>query len=163
MARSVLLMDDQRVGRFPDRCVLSGVRTEGAVRVTAVTWSSPRWVLGVPGAVPILALRGPRHRLRVALPVSRGVWRRWQRRNLAALCAIAFGSGFIASGPFRGNDLVGLGILILLAGVAYRTRAARNYWVTCRLDPGRRIITVEPTHSDFDRAARELFERSLRR
>ncbi|MFV0307085.1 MAG: hypothetical protein ACK5OX_05010 [Desertimonas sp.] len=133
------------------------------MRVTAVSWSHRRWFLGVPGVVPLLALRGTRHRFRVAVPVSRGVWRRWQRRHLAALCVITFGLAFIASSPFRGNALVGLGILIVVAGAGYRTRAARNYWVTCRLDPDRHTITVEPTHSEFDRAARQLFECSLHR
>lgn len=159
----MLLVEDQLAGRLPDRCVLSGARTDGAVRVTAVIWTRPRWLLGVPGAVPFLALRGARRRLRVVLPVSRGVWRRWQRRNLAALGAIASGIAFIATGPFRGDSPVAAGVLLVLAGAAYRARAAHNYWVTCRFDPGRRTVTVEPTHPEFDRAARELFQRSLLR
>jgi hypothetical protein len=164
MTRSVLLIDDQRAGRFPDHCALSGVHTEGAVRVTAVRWSGPRWVLGIPGVVPILTLRGASNRLRVALPVSPGVWRRWQRRNLAALSAMVLGLVFIVvSSAFRGGDLVALGVFVALAAGAYRTRVARNHWLTCELDPSRQTVTVEPTHLDFDRAARTLFERSLHR
>lgn len=82
---------------------------------------------------------------------------------MASLCAVAFGLAFIASSLFRDGALVGLGIVMVLAGAAYRTRAAHNYWLTCRLDPSRASVGVEPTHPDFDRAASELFVRSLHR
>ena len=46
MTTSVLRIADQRAGRFPDVCVLSGVATENAVRVQAVEWSGRSWILG---------------------------------------------------------------------------------------------------------------------
>jgi hypothetical protein len=164
MARSVLLMSDQSAGRLPDRCVLSGVPTDQAVHVTAVPWRRARWWLGVPGVVPLLALRGRSHRYRVALPVSAKVWRAWHRRHLVAWCAVAAGLAFVVAGTVRGNIAIAVwGGVVLLAAAAYRTRAAHNYWLTCRLDTARETITVEPTHTSFDEMARQLFERSLHR
>lgn len=163
MTRSVLLLDDQRAGRLPDRCVLSGTTTDGAVRVTAVTWSGPRWILGLPGAVGALWLRGGRHRARIAVPVSPRVWRTWRRRDRAATFAVAAGLAFVVGGIVNDAALIGLGVLIVGLAMAYRARAAHNYWFTTRLDRSRGHVTIEPTHPEFDRTARMLFDASLRR
>jgi len=164
MARSVLLVEDQQAGRYPDRCVLSGVATDRAVHTTAVTWTHAAWLLGIPGLSPLLALRGRSHRFRLALPVTAEVWRRWHRRDLAAWGALAAGLAFVAAGIVRGASTIGvLGGIVAVASAAYRTRSARNYWVTCTLDSARGTITVRPTHTEFDRQARQLFDHALRR
>lgn len=163
MLRSVLLLSDQLAGRFPDRCVLSGERTDRAVRMTAVTWHHRPWLLGIPGLVALLCLRGGEHRFRASLPVSANVWRTWRRRELAATCLMAIGLGFALVAPVR--HAVGLAVAggaIAVIGAVIRTRAAYNYWFTCRLERDRGLIVVAPTHEKFDNEARTLFDRSLR-
>lgn len=164
MQRSVLLVTDHEAGRLPDRCVLSGAATTNAVRETAVAWSHANWLLGVPGVVPLLAVLQRSKTARVALAVDRAVWRRWRRRTAAAGALLAAGVVLLAVGIVNGELAMGLvGIGVTLTAAAYRTRAAHDYWVICTLDPGRGTITVEPTHPDFDRQVRALFERSLHR
>lgn len=164
MARSVLRLKDQEAGRFPDRCVLSGVSTDRAVHVTAVRWNSRRWMLGVPGAVPVLSLLPGRTRRRVSLPVSATVWSTWNRRNLSALIVLVFSAGLIlASAVRQTGDLLGVGVVLVVVAVAYRTRAQHNFWTTCRLSAGGDQVIVEPTHPEFDRQARQLFTRSVGR
>lgn len=162
MTRSVLRLDDQRAGRLPDRCVLSGKPTDAVARVWAVTWRGPRWVLQVPGAVALLAVRGRSHRQRVSLPVAADVWQRWHRRNIAAVMGIGIGLGFLLVGLVQNPGLAVIGAIVLVVSAAARTRAAHNYWFTCRLNTARGVVTVEPTHADFDAAARTLFARSMR-
>jgi hypothetical protein len=163
MARSVLRVGDQVAGRFPDRCVLSGIETARAVRLQATEWGGPRWMLGVPGFATVVGLVPGHKRHGVALPVSDRVWRTWQYRNLVALSALMAGVTFAGIGLVTDvGGLVAFGLFVLVAAVAYRTRAHRNFWVTCRFDPAAQTILVEPTHRGFDEAARDLFVRSLR-
>lgn len=163
MARSVLRLDDQNAGRFPDRCVLSGVSTKRAVRCTAVRWSGPRWLLGVPGAVPLVGAIPGRSQTTVVLPVSEKVWSSWNHRNVAALLVAVFGLGLlVASAIRRTGGLVGVGLVVLIAAVAYRARAHHNFWTTCRVNDTGDAVIVEPTHPEFDHQAQQLFERSLR-
>jgi len=163
MARSVLRVADQRAGIFPECCVLSGVDTNRAVRVTAASWGGPRWLLGVPGLAPIVG-RLPRHQhLTVALPISERVWKMWRSRDLAAMSALAAGAMFFAIGVATGTaGLTGFGALVAIAALAYRIRAHHDYWVTCTLRPQDSTIVVEPTHRRFDEAARSLFIRTVR-
>lgn len=164
MARSVLRLADQDAGRFPDRCVLSGVATEHAVRGSAVRWKGPRWLLGVPGAVPLLGVLPGRARTTISLPVSTKVWSTWNRRNVAALLMVVFGLGLIVAGAVRQTGiLLGVGLVVFAAAGAYRARAHHNFWTSYRLNDTGDAVIVEPTHPDFDRQARQLFERSLRR
>jgi hypothetical protein len=160
---SVLRVSDQRAERFPDVCVLSGERTEHAARLTAVTWTGPKWVLGVPGFVPALAVL-PRHdRTTVALPVSPRVWRMWQWRNAIGITGIVTGLlWFIAGAVVLGSGVAAaVGAIIALAAGAYRTRSVVNYWTTCRLNTTAGTIIVEPTHRVFDEAAKRLFIASI--
>ena len=162
MSRSVLRVADQAANRIPDVCVLSGVTTEHAVRVTATEWDGARWLLGVPGFVWLVGLLPRRGRIRVALPMSERVWRMWQRRRSASVVITALGLGLAAAGTARGTvPLIVVGVLTVLSGAAYRTTAVHDYWVTCRLRPATETIIVEPTHPLFDQAAKAIFIRSL--
>lgn len=162
MARSVLRVADQAAGRFPERCVLSGVDTRHAVRVTAIQWSGPVWLLGVPGLPTTLGWLPGRRTYAVALPVGDRVWRMWRARDLMATSAIFAGATFGGIGLAAGvAELIAFGVFVGALAVVYRTRAHHDYWVTCRFRPAEQIIVVEPTHRKFDEAARDLFVRSL--
>lgn len=164
MSRSVLRLADQHAGRFPDRCVLSGVRTDRAVRCTAVAWGGRRWLLGVPAATWIIGHRPGGHRELVSLPVTETVWSTWNRRNLLALLLIVFGTGLIAGGVVTGDGgLLATGVAVAALAAAYRTRAHHNYWTTCTLDAGADLVIVDPTRPEFDRQAQGLFTRSIGR
>jgi hypothetical protein len=162
VARSVLRVSDQRRERFPDVCVLSGERTSHAVRLTAVAWNGPRWLLGVPGLVPVVGLLPGHDRAPVALPVSPRVWRLWQRRNALATTGVVVGVLWTLLGVIlaSGTMMVFGAIVAVIAG-AYRTRTVVNFWVTCRLDSSAGTIIVEPTHRIFDQAAAQLFISSI--
>jgi hypothetical protein len=161
MTTSVLRIADQRAGRIPDVCVLSGVATANAVRVQAVEWAGRSWILCIPGVVSVLRLWPGRSSVTVALPIAARVWRMWSRRNTVAMALIMFGLGFVVIGAVRAlGGIVVLGVVVVMLAFAYRTRAAVNYWVTCRLDPSRACVTVQPTHRSFDSQARALFIRS---
>jgi hypothetical protein len=163
LATSVLRIADQQAGRFPDVCVLSGVATGNAVRVRAIEWSGPSWILGVPGVATILRLWPGRSSMTVALPVTASVWRMWTHRYTVAMALTMFGLGFVVIGAVRAvGVLVVFGVVVVVSACAYRTRAAVDYWVTCRLDTGRACVTVQPTHRLFDEQARALFIRSIR-
>ncbi len=162
VARSVLRVSDQRAQRFPDVCVLSGEPTSHAVRLEAVTWRGAKWVLGVPGFVAALGVWPGRDRVPVALPVSPRVWRMWQRRNAIGIVGVMSGLLWIAAGAvFASGVMLGFGAVVAVLAGAYRTRAAVNYWVTCRLNSDAGTIVVEPTHPSFDDAAKQLFISSI--
>ncbi|WP_148288455.1 hypothetical protein [Ilumatobacter nonamiensis] len=132
------------------------------MHATAVVWRGRRWILGIPGMVPVLGV--VHERARVSLPVSTRVWRTWHRRNVAALTVLVFGAGLIAASTVRqAGDLFGVGLVLVLVAGTYRTRAHHNYWTTCRLSADRATVVIEPTHPEFDQQARELFTRSIRR
>jgi hypothetical protein len=162
VARSVLRVADQVAGLFPDRCVLSGVETERAVRLTATQFGGPRWLLGVPGFATVVGCLPGHDRCPVALPVSVRVWKMWRLRNVVALSTLAAGVTFVAIGAATGVvALAAFGVVVVIGAVAYRTRANHNYWVTCTLHPSSATIVIEPTHPRFDGAARDLFVRTL--
>ena len=146
MARSVLRVADQRAGIFPECCVLSGVETQRAVRLTATSWGGPRWLLGVPGFA-LIAGRLPRHQhVPVALPVSERVWKMWRSRDMASFATLAAGATFFGIGIATGAvGLAVFGVLVVVAAIAYRIRAHHNYWFTCTLRPGDSTI-VGRTH-----------------
>lgn len=163
MARSVLRVADHLDGVYPDCCVLSGVETQRAVRVTATEWRGRRWLLGVPGFAMVIG-RLPRHQHRtVAVPISERVWKMWRFRDAAAAAMLAAGTTFAGIGVVtRSAALAAFGLVIVIAALAYRTCAHRNYWITCTLHPENSTIVIEPTHQRFDESARALFMRTLR-
>lgn len=159
---SVLRVSDQRRERFPDVCVLSGEPTSHAIRLVAVSWRGPRWVLGIPGAVPIVGMLPGHERSSVALPVSPRVWRMWQRRNAAGITGVVAGGLWMLAGVVLASGVAfTCGVVLAVLAGAYRTRAVVNYWVTCRLNTEAGTIVVEPTHRTFDEAARRLFISSI--
>jgi hypothetical protein len=162
VARSVLRVADQLAGVFPDRCVLSGVDTTRAVRLTATQFAGPRWLLGVLGFARVVGwLPGHEHSA-VALPVSVRVWKMWRIRNVMALSTLSVGLTCVAIGVATGT--VGLGVfgaVLSVVAIAYHARTTHNYWVTCSLHPSSATIVIEPTHQRFDDAARDLFTRTL--
>lgn len=163
MARSVLQVADQRAGIYPERCVLSGVETPRAVRLTATQWGGPQWMLGLPGLAFVAGHLPGRARCPVALPVSERVWKLWRFRELAAMTMLAAGATFFGIGVANATiGLAAFGLVIAIAAVAYRTRAHHNFWVTCTLRPAASTIIVEPTHRLFDEEARKLFTRTVR-
>lgn len=163
MARSVLRIADQRRDVFPDRCVLSGVHTAGAMRMTATVWRRRRWVLFVPGVVAVLAWVLRRPHVAVSIPVSPAAWTRWRRRVVLCQGAAAFGIVFIGTGSaLRAAPPLAGGVVVFVVAIAAWARANRNWWITAVLDTAREIVVVEPAHSEFDRAAREIFMRSIR-
>ena len=163
MARSVLRVADQRAGRLPTACVLSGVESETAVRVRAVSWRGARWPMFVPGLTTTLGILGRRPNFAVALPVSTEVWKRWRRRAIAGLAAVTFGIVLMVVSVIGWQLPPGvLGGLVLIGGLSLWARAHRNWWVTCRYDPVAATIVVEPAHRRFDDQARVLFTRSIR-
>jgi hypothetical protein len=160
MSGSVLRVADQAAGRFPDRCVLSGIDTQRAVRQSAPQWEWPRWILGVPGVLVALRLAPWRAHETVALPVSDRIWKMWRSRELASTTTITAGATCAVVGLATSVvQLSVFGLVVFAAGVVYRTRAHRNYWVTCRYLPATATIVVVPTHPRFDEQARELFVR----
>lgn len=163
MARSVLRIADQRRLVFPDRCVLSGVQTTGAMRMTATVWGGRRWVLFVPGVVALLAWVLRRPHVAVSIPVSSAVWSRWRRRVVLSQGAAAFGSVLIGTGSVVGAAAPFVaGVFVFVGAIALWARANRNWWITCVLDTAQAMVVVQPTHDEFDRAAREIFVRSIR-
>lgn len=162
MARSVLRVADQVAGVFPDRCVLSGVETTGAVRLTATQFGGPRWLLGVLGFARVVGWLPGHERCTVALPVSVRVWKMWRVRNIGALSTLSMGLTCVAIGGATGAaGLAVFGAVLSVVAVAYHARTNHNYWVTCSLHPSSATIVIEPTHPRFDDAARDLFTRTL--
>ena len=163
MARSVLRVADQLAGIHPECCVLSGIETQRAVRVTATEWAGPRWLLGVPGLELAVGRLLRREHCPVALPISERVWKMWRIRSAAAMAAMAAGGTFCAIGVATGTAaLAVIGLLAVVGAATYRARAHHDYWVTCTLHPENSTIVIEPTHRHFDEAARALFIRTLR-
>jgi len=163
MARSVLRLADQRREVFPDLCVLSGVRTAGATRMTATVWGGRKWILFVPGVVVVLAHVLRRAHVAVSIPVSPDVWARWRKRVVLVQGTAAFGGVLIVIGVALGAAApLAAGVTVFVGAIALWARANRNWWITCVLDPARDLVVVEPTDGEFDRAAREIFVRSIR-
>lgn len=162
MARSVLRVADQIAGVFPDLCVLSGVETTRAVRLTATQFGGPRWLLGVLGFATVVGWLPGHERCSVALPVSVRVWKMWRIRNAMALSTLSAGVTFAAIAGATGAVTLGVfGVVLSIAAILYHARANHNYWVTCSLHPSSATIVIEPTHPQFDDAARYLFTRTL--
>ena len=83
-----------------------GEPTAHAVRLTAVTWQGPRWVLGIPGVVPVLGVLPGHDRTTVALPVSPRVWRMWQRRNAIGIIGVVVGVLWFVAGAVLASGVM---------------------------------------------------------
>ena len=121
------------------------------------------WVLFVPGVVAVLAWVLRRPHVAVSIPVSPAVWTRWRRRVELCQGAAAFGIVLVGTGSaLRAAPPLAGGVVVFVVAIAAWARANRNWWITTVLDTAREIVVVEPAHSEFDRAAREIFMRSIR-
>ena len=133
------------------------------MRMTATVWDGRRWFLFVPGLVAVLAHVLRRPHVTASIPVSPAVWARWRSRVVLAQGSAAFGGVLIVTGTaLRAGALFAVGVVVFVGTTALWARANRNWWITCVLDSAKSVIVVEPTHREFDRAAREIFVRSIR-
>ncbi len=151
--RSVLRVADQDRGAFPDRCVLTGAPTAGAVRVRAVAGAVPELVGDALGG---LVAFGPR----ISLPVDEQALRSYRRRQAIWLTVVALGAGAVGAGLVRSGATV-LGALLVAGGLAGQAWTRRRRWVQVRGWRGSRDIVVLRTNPEFDRQARRLFTASL--
>ena len=165
MATSVLRIVDQQEGRFPDRCVVTGTASDGAVEVWALesrrvdVWMA---LLG-PASVPVMRLRH-RQTMRVALPITAERWGIWKRRAGIALVMCCAGFGLVVSGSISGRaGAVSFGVILVVAGMVLRVRSFLFFWVSCELRPKQGDIVVRRTHSGFDAAAKAMYIASVNR
>lgn len=162
LSRSVLRAADQVDGRYPEVCVLSGVDTSRAVRLSAPEWKGRRGLLTIPGFAAVIGRLPGRERCSVALPVSAAAWSRWRRRHLAGVATLGFGLVAAVAGAVNSNpQQIGFGTVMAALGVLYLTFANNRFWVTCCFRPATSTIIVEPTHARFDAEARLLYLRSV--
>jgi len=76
---------------------------------------------------------------------------------------VTIGTVLIVTGSVvRATAPLAVGIVIFISALALSARANRNWWITCTLDPTRAMLIVEPTHREFDAAARKIFVQSIR-
>ncbi len=160
MTTSVLRIADQRKGRVPDRCVVTGEPTQHAIRVRAARRPRVRWLY--PVVRPFLYLKGrgrPPAALAVVLPLAPDAWRR--RRNIVAASGVAGGAGgaLVATGATGHTGLLVAGILVVVAVVAARLAFDGRRWVQVWLKPDGEEIVVTNTSPAFDDVARQLFIR----
>ena len=119
-------------------------------------------MLGMPGFAMLVGRLPGHRRCPVALPVSAAVWGIWQRRNVVATSATVFGLVLVGAGVIGlAGAVTALGVFVVAIAFVYRTRAHRNFWVTCRLADAGTTIIVEPTHAAFDAQARRIFVSSI--
>lgn len=161
--KSVLLVADQKAGRFPDRCVLTGEPTESAVRIWAIDSTKCQWLIGLLGPLGVVVARiSGRRFTRIALPISSRPWGIWNRRSNLYAATTAAGLGLVAAGLLRPSTaIVVFGVVVIAASRALRMRALQNFWLRAELKPDQAQLLVEPTHANFDREARKLFKRSI--
>jgi hypothetical protein len=147
--RSVLLGRDQDRGVLPDHCVVTGVKTTGAIRIRA----TPRWVPEVVADAlgPVAGISR-----RVALPVDGGALRSYRRRQGGWSVPAGAGFGIAVFGA------VPLGIALVLLGVAGSAWTRRLRWVQVRAASNGPDVVVLRGSRAFDDDARRLFTASIR-
>jgi len=159
VTRAALRVADQRRGRVPDRCVRSGVRTDGAVRTWAVGFARADvlWLALGPLLRGVAAVSG-RPSERVVLPLAPAAWSslraglRWVV-VIAGLAGGALGLGLVQ----RDAALVVLGAVLLLAAWIVRALVLWRRWVGVVLRPGGEEVALSRVNPEFDAAARALF------
>ncbi|HEY4334078.1 MAG TPA: hypothetical protein VGM78_15960 [Ilumatobacteraceae bacterium] len=165
MATSVLRIIDQRENRFPDQCVVTGVQSDGAVKVWAIESRHVDWWMALLGPASVWAMRVLRREaMQVSLPVTQQRWGIWRRRAVIALVMCCFGAGFVVSGVIAArNGAVSFGVILIVAGMLLRVRSFVYFWVSCELRPKSGDIVVRRAHSGFDAAAKRLYVSSVQR
>ncbi len=157
---------DQRAGRSPQKCVKTGVPTDGATQVKAVTFDRVdvlQVLLGT-GLVRLAAIVLRRPTLDVVIAVSPLAWRHWQRSLIVAVTVGAAGAGLIAFGIAVGAvPAIVFGALFLVVSWLLRARAVVRWWVGVRYRPARDEVVVSRVSAGFDDDARRLFTRAVLR
>lgn len=153
--RSVLTSADQDDGRFPDRCVLTGAATEGAIRLRAVPALVPASLADVVGAPARLG----RH---VTLPVDEAAMNQYRRRQGVPLGLAGAGLGLIGVGVAAGH-VNWVGVVLVVIGLVLQARNRRRHWIQVRAGSGSDDLVVLRGHEAFDRQARQLYRSALDR
>jgi hypothetical protein len=160
VTNSVLRVADQRKGRIPDRCVVTGALTEHAIRVRATRRPRVKWLYPLLRPFLYVKARGrPPGAMAVVLPLGTDAWRR--RRNIVAASGVAGGMGgaLVAFGATGHVGLLVAGVAVVLAVAVARFRFDARHWVQVWLKPDGDEIVVTNTSPAFDDAARVLFIR----
>ena len=161
---AVLRGADQRAGRSPQRCVKTGVPTDGATTVRAVAFDRAdvlQVVLGT-GLVRLAAKILRRPTLDVVVAVSPLAWRHWQRSLMIAVTLGSAGAALIAFGiapvPCRPSS----------SGRSSSPDRGRcgcgpcvRWWIGVRYRPTRDEVVVSQVSAGFDDDARRLFTRAV--
>ena len=159
MTRAALRVADQRRGRVPDRCVRTGVATDGAVHAWAVevAHADALWLVLGPSlrlAAPVLRRRAER----VVLPLAPAAWSSLRAGLRWAVLAAGLGAGALALGAVQADAaLVVLGSVLLVVAWALRALVLWRRWVGLVLRPGGEEVAVTRVSPEFDAAARALF------
>lgn len=165
MARAALRMADQRRGRVPDRCVVSGARTDGAVHAWAVELrrADVLWLALGPVARLIAAL-GRRRSRRIVLPLSPAAWSSLRAGLRWAVLAAGLGAGALTLGAARGDGaLVVLGGTLLLLAWVLRAVVLWRRWVGVVLRTGGDEAVLHRVSPEFATSAKALFTGSVLR
>jgi hypothetical protein len=161
---AVLLAADQAVQRSPTLCVRTGRPTTFATRTSVPSLAAAVWLELIVGhaLVDLVARIVRRPRITVVLAVDQLEWRRWRGRLTRAVGLTAAGIGMIAVGLIVGKGaFVVFGVLIALLGWIARVRATLHAWVSLSYSAATGYVRVFRAHPGFDRAAQELFTRSV--
>lgn len=145
--RSLLRAADQARGAFPNRCVRTGEKTDGAMHLRVAAARVPVVVADLLG--PLGCWAG-----RVALPVTEPILRRHRRAMTAWFVVAAVGAGAVV-----GGELAFAALLLIVAAIGQFARR-RRHWIQARRT-GEDVVIIRG-HARFDEAARRLFEQSIR-
>jgi hypothetical protein len=162
MPVAVLRVRDQERDALPDRCVLTGVSTTGAVRVWATRRPRPRWLY--PWSKPLLVVLARLRRRpvrRVVLPVTDAAWRRLRRPlyGLSVLGGIGLAAIAVAVVRLSVAGVIAGAVLVAVALVA-RWRMLTRRWVQVWIRANGDEIVVANVSAEFADAARQLYLRT---
>jgi hypothetical protein len=163
VTRAALRMADQRRGRVPTRCVVTGAATEGAVHAWAVELgrADVLWLAFGP-VLRMVAALVRRRRERIVLPLAPAAWASLRAGLRWAVVVGGLGGGALALGLVRGDaGLVVLGAVLLVIAWAIRALVLWRRWVWVVLRPGGEEVALSRVSPEFDSAARALFVGSV--
>lgn len=165
--RAVLREADQRDGRTPHVCVVTGQKTERAIQARAADLgsSTEMWerAIGNRGAVALARLRR-RPVASLVLPVSEGAWKQWRVRLGRVVAVNAFALGVLAIGVARlETGYLLLAVVVAALGQRIRVRAWRDCWVGLAFRSAAGDIVVSRVHPTFADEAKRLYVGSIRR
>ena len=165
MADAVLLVADIAAGRFPTKCVWTGVPTSRATHVWAIASRHGDRTVALFGTVGVWAMRAAgAQTLRVPLPIAPEPFGIWHRRAAAWAAVACFGLVFVLVSPLRGGAALAIaGLAVVAIASLLRARAHSGFWVSAELRPTAGQVIIRRAHPAFDAEARTLFLRHLNR